>query len=128
MVIMTVTGGLMYAFAPVLIGVLTPVPAIRELGAEVLRIEAFAEPFFAAQIVGAGVFRGAQDTLGPSVINFSTMWIIRLPLAYFLSSRIGLRGVWIAMCLQLIICGIFFLIRLWWKSRKSRMESKPEII
>ena len=120
MVIMTITGGLMYAFAPVLIGFLTPVPAIRELGAEVLRIEAFAEPFFAAQIVGSGVFRGAQDTLGPSIINFSTMWIIRLPLAYFLASRIGLRGVWIAMCLQLIICGIIFLIRLWWKSRKQQ--------
>ena len=34
-----------------MIGMLSPVPEIRELGVAVLRIEAFAEPFFAAAIV-----------------------------------------------------------------------------
>jgi Na+-driven multidrug efflux pump len=83
----------------------------------VLRIEASAEPFFAAQIVGSGVFRGFKDTLGPSIIDFGTMWLVRLPLAYVLARMIGLRGVWIAMCLQLIIEGIIFLIRMAVKNR-----------
>ncbi len=117
MVIMTLTGALMYIFSYPLIGLLSPVEDIRELGAAVLRIEAFAEPFFAAQIVGSGVFRGFKDTLGPSIIDFATMWLVRLPLAYVLARIIGLRGVWIAMCLQLIIEGIIFLIRMAVKNR-----------
>jgi putative MATE family efflux protein len=117
MVIMTLTGALMYIFSYPLIGLLSPVEDIRELGAAVLRIEAFAEPFFAAQIVGSGVFRGFKDTLGPSIIDFGTMWLVRLPLAYVLARMIGLRGVWIAMCLQLIIEGIIFLVRMALKNR-----------
>jgi Na+-driven multidrug efflux pump len=119
MVIMAVMGALMYIFAYFLLGLLSPVEDIRLLGSAVLRIEAFAEPFFAAMIVGAGVFRGFKDTMGPSIIDFATMWIIRLPLAYVLSKSIGLRGVWVAMCLQLIIGGIIFLIRMGMKNRNA---------
>ena len=116
---MTVTGALMYIFSYPLIGLLSPVEDIRQLGAAVLRIEAFAEPFFAAEIVGSGVFRGFKDTLGPSVIDFATMWVVRLPLAYFLARTMGLQGVWIAMCLQLIIAGIIFLVRMALKNRNA---------
>ena len=51
MLIMGVMGALMYAAAPQIIGVMTPVEEIRTLGVEILRIEAFAEPMFAASIV-----------------------------------------------------------------------------
>ena len=46
--VMTLMGLLMYIFAPELMALMTPVEAIRDLGAQVLRIEAFAEPMFAA--------------------------------------------------------------------------------
>lgn len=112
MAVMTFTGGLMFLFAPFMIGLLSPDPAIQALGAAVLRIEAFAEPMFAASIVASGVFRGAGDTLVPSCMNFFSMWAVRLPLGAFLAPRIGLRGVWIAMCVELCIRGALFLIRL----------------
>lgn len=112
MAVMAVTGGLMYLFAPWMIGMLSPDPAIRELGTAVLRIEALAEPMFAASIVASGVFRGAGDTLVPSCMNFFSMWAVRLPLSAFLAPRFGLHGVWVAMCLELCIRGILFLIRL----------------
>jgi len=51
MLVMALMGVVMYVLAPEMIGFLSPVEAIRQLGAEVLRIEAFAEPFFAAAIV-----------------------------------------------------------------------------
>ena len=54
MLIMGVMGALMYAAAPQIIGVMTPVEEIRTLGVEILRIEAFAEPMFAASIVAYG--------------------------------------------------------------------------
>ena len=51
MAVMSVMAVLMYIFAPEMIGILTPVEEIRVLGIQSLRIEAFAEPFFAAAIV-----------------------------------------------------------------------------
>ncbi len=112
MVVMTGTGVLMYVFAPQMIGILSPDPEIVSLGAQVLRIEAFAEPFFAASIVASGAFRGAGDTLVPSILNFCSMWLVRLTLAAFLAPRLGLPGVWIAMCIELIVRGSLFLGRM----------------
>lgn len=110
--VMSMSGALMYAFAPVMIGVMSPDPAVVALGARVLRIEAFAEPLFAASIVAAGVFRGAGDTLMSSIFNFLTMWAVRLPVAALLAPRMGLVGVWIAMFCDLTSAGVLFLIRL----------------
>jgi len=112
MIVMTVSGALMFVFAPLMIGVMSPDPQVVSLGAQVLRIEAFAEPLFAASIVAAGVFRGAGDTLVASVINFVSMWGVRLPLSALLAPRMGLVGVWIAMALDLSVSGILFLLRL----------------
>ena len=110
--VMTVGGVLMYIAAPAMIGVLTPNEEIRNLGAAVLRIEAFAEPFYAASIVASGALRGAGDTLVPSCMNFASMWCVRIPLAAILAPRVGLYGVWIAMCVELCFGGILFTARL----------------
>lgn len=110
--VMTLGGVLMYIAAPAMIGVLTPNEEIRNLGAAVLRIEAFAEPFYAASIVASGALRGAGDTLVPSCMNFASMWCVRIPLAAILAPRVGLYGVWIAMCVELCFRGILFTTRL----------------
>ena len=106
---MTVGGVLLYIFAPALIGFLSPDESVRALGTEILRIEAFAEPLFAASIVATGVFRGAGDTVVPSALNFISMWVVRIPLAYILSLSFGLQGVWAAMCIELCIRGVLFI-------------------
>lgn len=110
--VMTVTGTLMYIAAPWMIGLLSPDAQIRELGTMILRIEAFAEPLYGASIVASGVFRGAGDTLVPSCLNFISMWCVRIPASALLAPVMGLRGVWLAMCVELCVRGILFLIRL----------------
>ena len=110
--VMTLCGGLLFIFAPQMFAFLTTAVSVRRLGVRVLRIELLAEPFFAASLVGAGIFRGAGRTRGSTVINLVCMWLIRLPMAKLLSARIGLAGVWIAMCTDLCVRGILFLIRL----------------
>lgn len=112
MIIMGLMGLLMYLFAPQIIGLMTPVEEIRSLGIMALRIEAFAEPMFAASIVAYGVFVGAANTLVPCLMNFFSIWAIRLSLAALLAPTMGLKGVWIAMCIELCFRGIIFLIRL----------------
>lgn len=82
------------------------------LGAQVLRIEAFAETLYAASIVAYGSCVGAGDTLVPSVLNFGTMWLVRIGLALILTPSMGLPGYWIPMCIELNVRGILFLLRI----------------
>ena len=110
--VMSFMGAIMYWAAPGIIGIMTPVEEIRELGTMALRIEAFAEPMFAAAIVSYGVFVGAANTLVPCLMNFFSIWAVRLTLAAALAPSMGLKGVWIAMCIELCFRGIIFLIRL----------------
>ena len=110
--VMACTGGLMFLCAPLMFSLLTPDAAIRALGVKVLRIEAFAEPLFAVSIVTAGALRGAGDTLIPSLINLASMWGVRITAASLLAPRLGLVGVWIAMCGELCVRGLMFLVRL----------------
>ena len=74
---MAVMGAVMFLFAPELMMLMTPVQEIVDLGASVLRIEAFAEPMFAASIVCYSVFVGAGDTLRPAAMNLCSMWLVR---------------------------------------------------
>ena len=112
MAVMTVMGAIMYLAAPLMIGVMTPVPEVVSLGVSILRIEAFAVPMFAAAIVAYGVFIGAGDTLVPATMNFVSIWAVRLTLAALLAPSMGLHGVWIAMCIELCFRGAIFLVRL----------------
>lgn len=111
MLFMTVTAVLLYLFAPQLMGVLTPDKTVCELGAGVLRIEAFAEPLYGASIVAAGVLRGAGDTLMSGVLSLISLWCVRIPLSYLLVKPFGLTGIWLAMSIELCVRGMLFLIR-----------------
>ncbi len=112
MLTMTVMGALMWCFATELMHVMSPVQDIVALGANVLRIEAWAEPLFAASIVCNGVFVGAGDTLRPAVMSLGSMWGIRLTMSALLAPIYGLQGVWMAMCIELCFRGTIFLWRL----------------
>lgn len=69
MVIMSAMGVVMYLTAPWMIGFMTTNQSIIELGSSALRIEAFAEPMFAAAIVSCSIFVSAGFTLFPSLMN-----------------------------------------------------------
>jgi Na+-driven multidrug efflux pump len=44
-----------------------------------------------------GVMRGAGDTVVPMFITLFSLWAVRIPLAAFLSKRIGVDGIWWAI-------------------------------
>lgn len=112
MVTMTVMGIIMYVCAPLVMAMMSPVAEIQSLGVEALRIEAFAEPMFAAAIVSYGVMIGVGDTILPAAMNFGSIWLVRLPIAALLAPSMGLAGVWLAMCIELCFRGAIFLWRL----------------
>ena len=112
MLVMAVMGIIMFVTAPQLMALMTPEQSIIDLGAAALRIEAFAEPMFAASIVCYSVFVGAGDTLKPAIMNLCSMWLVRLTLAAMLAKDYGLKGVWTAMAIELTFRGLMFLWRL----------------
>ena len=127
-VVMTAMGVVMYVGAPVMMGIISPVEAICSLGTEVLRIEAFAEPMFAASIVAYGVFIGAGDTLVPAGMNLGSIWGVRFTLAAILAPTMGLKGVWIAMAIELCFRGAIFLLRLrtdrWLRANRALFSAR----
>lgn len=110
--VMALSGVGLWIFAPTLMSLFTTDAAVIALGAQVLRIEAWAEPMFGASIVASGAMQGAGDSTSCFVLNIFSMWCIRLTLAFLLAPRLGLMGVWGAMCCELSIRGLLFLIRL----------------
>ena len=124
--VMTVMGALMWIFAPELMGIMSPVEEVISLGTEVLRIEAWAEPMFAAAIVANGVFIGAGDTIIPAIMSLSSMWAVRLTLAATLAPKYGLKGVWTAMAIELTFRGSIFLARLFKGGWAEKLKLKKE--
>lgn len=124
--VMTVMGVLMWIFAPELMGIMSPVEEVISLGTEVLRIEAWAEPMFAAAIVANGVFIGAGDTIIPAIMSLSSMWAVRLTLAATLAPKYGLKGVWTAMAIELTFRGSIFLARLFKGGWAEKLKLKKE--
>ena len=124
--VMTLMGVLMWIFAPELMMIMSPVEEVVAQGTQVLRIEAWAEPMFAAAIVCNGVFIGAGDTLKPAFMSLSAMWGVRLTLAWWLSKDYGLKGVWLAMAIELTFRGLMFLGRLFFGRWNEKLIVKPK--
>lgn len=112
MVVLTIMSIIMFLTARVAMSMMTPVDEIIDLGATILRIESFAEPFFAAAIVSYSVAVGAGNSAVPNIINVLSMWLLRLPLSMMVVESMGLKGVWTVMCAELITRGIIFLLYL----------------
>jgi putative MATE family efflux protein len=123
--IMTFMGVVFYVFAPEMFRFLTDEPEIVTAGIPALRLIAFAMPSLAATIVFTSALRGAGDTRVPVLFTFVGFFVVRIPLAYYLTQEevnlgplgvvqgldLGLIGAWLAMVTDLVIRGFFFLIR-----------------
>ena len=114
--LMGCTGLLMMIFCPFVFRLLTPVAEVRTLAAQALRIGLLAEPLFGVSIAAAGALRGAGDTLVPSLLNLGSIWIVRLGLSLLLVGKLGLRGMWIAMAIELCVRGTLML----WRQKTSK--------
>ena len=109
--IMSTLAVIMYFFSPDLMTLMSPDLEVQRLTVECLRIEAWAEPMYGASIVAYGIFVGAGDTLVPCLLNFFSIWAVRIPIALWLTQTMGLHGFWIAMAIELTFRGTIFLLR-----------------
>jgi Na+-driven multidrug efflux pump len=123
----------MFLFAPNIIDFFSNDPTVIKLGAAMLRIEAFAEPFFAIANVVPGVLRGAGDTKWPFYISLAGMWLMRVPIALVLIHLFGwgLEAIWVGMAVDLFVRGVLclwrFYKRTWvhvWEKREAQLARR----
>jgi MATE family multidrug resistance protein len=83
-------GVLFFVAAPLFMRVFTDDPEIVTVGEHALRVLAFGQPQVAVAQVLAGGLRGAGDTRFPMVTTTVSMWLVRLPVAWFFVTHLGL--------------------------------------
>ena len=93
---MLLSGGLLFAFAPSMMGLFSRDPAVVGLGSRVLRMVALSEPVYGVSIILEGMLQGAGETLRPFAFNTAGMWGVRI-FGTFLCTRVfglGLVAAW----------------------------------
>ena len=69
-----------------------------------------------------GALRGAGDTLFPMITSLVCLWLIRIPLASYLSSWLGRNGIWwaigISITIGLIVTFVYYKIGFWKRRRR----------
>ena len=81
-------------FSHELISIFTSDENVIRHGADYLRISGMFYTMFTILFVFNGALRGAGDTLVPMMITFTALWVIRIPLTYYLSTIFGEMGIW----------------------------------
>lgn len=96
---MAVTGLILFFVSIPLMKLFTPVENVALLGAKMLRIVAFTEPFYGLMIVTEGIFYGVGKTKEVFVVETFSMWGIRILFTFFVTSvwMLGLSEVWYCM-------------------------------
>lgn len=102
---MLVVAVLFLFISPNLVSLFTEDISVINIGAEYLRISAFAFAFLGAQIVLSGALNGAGKTIQQTFFRLLTLWIFQIPLSYLLAYQFnfGRQGIWWGILLAKII-------------------------
>ena len=84
-------------FGHLVMSLFTKDPEVIRLGDQYLTIVSIFYLLFTLMFIYNGVMRGAGDTMIPMFFSLLSLWIIRIPMAYFMSAKIGPTGIWWAI-------------------------------
>jgi len=95
-----------------LVRIYTPDAAVIHTGATLLIVAALFQLFDGVQAVATGALRGAGDTRTPMIAHVLSYWLLGFPLGYVLCFRLGwgAAGLWIGLCVALILIGLVLLL------------------
>ncbi len=88
--LMLISGSLLFAFAPAMVGLFSRDAAVILLGSTVLRMVACSEPFYGVSIVIEGMLQGVGKTAVPFVFNIIGMWGVRIVGTFVCTRLLGL--------------------------------------
>jgi putative MATE family efflux protein len=92
MLFLGVLGVIFFVYATPVVGLFVDDPAVVAIGARALRTFACGNIAYAWVMVTLQAFNGAGDTVTPTVVNFFGFWVLEIPLAWWLATRVHLRA------------------------------------
>ena len=97
--LMVLSGGLLYIFAPGMMTLFTKDQQVILLGTVVLRMVAVTEPFYGVSIIIEGMMQGMGKTMTPFAFNIAGMWGIRIVGTFICTQLLsmGLVSAWACM-------------------------------
>lgn len=124
-----VISALAIIFAEPLMAVFTPDAGVIAIGKQYLLIVPFFYVLFATLFSLNGVMRGAGDTLIPMFVTLISLWVVRIPVSYWLSLKFGTVGIWwgipIAWAVGLTLAFIYYKSGRW---KKKAIVKHPQNI
>jgi len=129
-IVLTIIGIIMFLFAEQISTIFIPgeIDTIQS-SALFIKLMSLTFGFIGVQMALNGAFRGSGNTLISMILSILSLWFLRFPIAYFLSSYTYLNeiGIWIAFPIANIIATLVTIIyfsRGTWKKRKITEEIK----
>ncbi len=110
--LMILSGGLLFVFAPDMMGLFSKDAQVILMGATVLRMVAVSEPFYGVSIIIEGMLQGMGKTMMPFVCNIIGMWGIRIVGTFICTYMLGygLVSAWACMILHNLMLFVMFTI------------------
>lgn len=111
-ILMILSGSLLFLFAPNMMSIFSRDPEVIFLGATVLRMVAVSEPFYGVSIIIEGMMQGMGNTVRPFLFSITGMWGVRIA-GSFLCTQIlglGLVSAWGCMIAHNLTLFVMFLI------------------
>jgi putative MATE family efflux protein len=124
LVICAVAIGLVYIFSRTILGFFITEPDTLEIAQELVLITLWSYVLFGTTNVLSGIMRSSGTVLVPTTLSIAAIWLVEVPVAYFLSKRIGIDGIWIgypaAFIVSLSLQATYFLL-VWRKKSFKRL-------
>lgn len=89
-VLMILSGSLLFVFAPNMMRLFSVDSQVILLGAMVLRMVAISEPFYGVSIIIEGMMQGMGNTVLPFIFGISGMWGIRIVGTFICTQLLGM--------------------------------------
>ncbi len=122
-VFMTLVGVAMLLMAPQITALFSNDPEVLEYGTSCLRILGIGFPMYAVGMIMIQALNGAGDTATPSALNLLSFWLLQIPLAYWLATKMGYgpNGVFVAIVVSETLLTILSIIVF----RRGRWRRQP---
>ena len=110
--LMILSGGALFASAPMLMSLFSSSEEVIALGATVLRMVAVSEPFYGFSIIIEGMMLGVGKTKQPFIYNIIGMWGVRIVGTWICTQLLplGLVAAWACMIAHNMLLFFLFLI------------------
>ncbi|MBU0573776.1 MAG: MATE family efflux transporter [Candidatus Margulisbacteria bacterium] len=114
---------LIFTFARQLILIFNNDPEVVKIGTQYLKISSLTYVFVSVALILNRSLVGAGDTMSAMLITFIGLWVVLVPLAWYLSkfTPLGLLGIWIAIVAAIVVQAVLNVICFeagGWQSKK----------